>query len=370
MLRRNNPTLQSAPPESGLSGVRVAFQREVREILIIKPSSMGDVVHTLPAVGVIRRRFPHAHISWLVKPEWASLLQGHPFIDEVLSVPFRWRNLLGLFQTVRRRPFDLVVDFQGLFRSAVLGYLTWAPVRVGFADGREKSHWFYTDVVPTRPGVIHAIERYLALAEAVGGDIREFSFSIRPTGDAAAVVDLFLKEAGLSERASFAIIHPSSRWESKRWNSDRFAELGDWLVGEKNLPVVFIGGPGDEEEIDRLINRMKRPAVNGAGRLNLIELAELIRRASIFISNDSGPMHLAAAVGTPVIALFGPTDPEKVGPYGAGHVVIQKEIECSGCGRNRCVQQNRCMNAIEIGDVQRAIDQGSRSAPNKKKGAV
>ena len=327
-----------------------------REILVIKPSSLGDILHALPAVGAIRKRFSEAHISWLVKPEWAELLKGHPYIDEVISSPFSWGGLPALIGSVRKRPFDLVIDLQGLLRSALLGFLTPAPFRVGFAEGREGAPWFYTDQVGVPGGVEHAVDRYRRVAKALGGVLQEVDFGLAPSAEAVVSVNRLMEEIGLAGPARFALIHPTARWDSKKWPGERFAELGDWLVEEKKMPLIFIGSQGEREEVGRILSMMKQPASSIAGRTSLLETAEVIKRGQFFICNDSGPMHLAVAMGTPVFALFGPTDPDQVGPYGAGHTVIQKKIDCAGCGRNRCVRENQCMKGISTEEVIEAID--------------
>ncbi|HZR46786.1 MAG TPA: glycosyltransferase family 9 protein [Candidatus Manganitrophaceae bacterium] len=351
MLERKEVIRKDAPPLS-----EAVKKVDFREILIIKPSSLGDIIHALPAVGVIRKRFDRARISWLVKPEWSALLKGHPFIDEAITAPFTWGSLPELIRSVRRRRFDLVVDLQGLFRSAFLGWVTGAPVRLGFADGREGAPWFYTDRVAVPAGVDHAVDRYRVVAKALGGLLREADFGLTPPPEAVSSADRLLAEAGLAG-AAFAIIHPTARWENKKWPAERFAALGDWLIAEKKMPLLFIGGPGEREEVARVISMMKEPAFNAAGKSSLLESAELIRRARFFICNDSGPMHLAAAMKTPLFALFGPTDPGKVGPYGAAHTVIQKKIDCFGCGRGRCARENQCMKAISVEEVQQAIEE-------------
>lgn len=331
-------------------------RRDFRKILIIKPSSLGDIVDALPAVGAIRKRFPSARISWLVKSEWAAILKGHRAIDEVIAAPFRWGEVPQLIRAVRKHPFDLVVDLQGLLRSALLGYATGASVRIGFSAAREGAPWFYTDRVAVPEGVVHAIDRYRRVAKALGCNVERVDFDIPSSAELAANVRRLLSEGGLPEPVSFALIHPTARWESKKWEPARFAAVADWLIREKKLPAVFVGGKGEREEVDRILQQMKQPAMNLAGKTTLPELAELIRQARFFVCNDSGPMHLAAAVGTPVVALFGPTDPRKIGPYGAGHTVIRKEVGCAGCRRNRCVRGNECMKAISVDEVAQAIE--------------
>lgn len=331
-------------------------ERDFKEILIIKPSSLGDIIDALPAVGAIRKRFPSARISWLVKPEWAGILKGHPAIDEVIAVPFRWGAVFQLMQAVRKRSFDLVVDLQGLLRSAILGRAAGASVRIGFAAAREGAPWFYTDRVPIPEGVVHAVDRYRMIAKGLGCDVETVNFDIPSSVEIGRNIRRLLSEGGFSEATPFVLIHPTARWESKKWEPIRFSELADWLAREKKLPIVFVGSKGEKEEVDRILGRMKQPAINFAGKTSLLELAELIRRAAFFICNDSGPMHLASAVGTPVVALFGPTDPRKIGPYGTGHTIIRKESSCAGCRRDRCARGNECMKAISVDEVIRAIE--------------
>ncbi|MDC4223301.1 MAG: hypothetical protein MPW15_03390 [Candidatus Manganitrophus sp.] len=147
---------------------------------------MGDIIDALPAVGAIRKRFPSARISWLVKPEWAGILKGHSAIDEVIAVPFRWGEVRQLIQAVRKRPFDLVVDLQGLLRSAILGHATGASVRIGFSAAREGAPWFYTDRVPIPEGVVHAVDRYRRMAKALGCDVEGVHFDIPSSTEFAA----------------------------------------------------------------------------------------------------------------------------------------------------------------------------------------
>jgi len=327
-------------------GARSAF----KNILIIKPSSLGDIVDALPAVGAIRRKFKTARISWLVKEEWAPILHAHPYIDHVIAAPFRWGALPHLARAMREPAFDLVVDLQGLLRSAVLGRATGAGVRVGFAAAREGAPWFYTDRVTEAPGVTHAVERYLAIARFLGGEGKGDDFGIVSSPATRERVARFLNESGVKGDAPFAVFHATARWQNKRWPQKRFAALARALTA-RGRPVVFIGSASEREELARWMSEVAPPAINAAGRFTLPETAALLRRAAFCVCNDSGPMHLAAAVGTRVIALFGPTDPRKVGPYGPGHVVIQKHGDCAGCGRHACVRDNACMRAIEVDDV-------------------
>jgi heptosyltransferase-1 len=265
-------------------------------ILIIKPSSLGDVIHALPTVNLIRRQFPDAHLTWLINAELSSLLKNCPVINDRIEFHRHesgtWWSLL---RRLRREHFDLVVDLQGLFRSGLFAFVTGAARRVGLSDSREGARWFYTEIVPVRRE--HAVTRYL-----------------RVTGQTGPIE--FPLGVGDRKRENLIALNPLARWESKIWGDEKFSALLDRLPADR---VVLIGSARERDRIES-INRGR--ARNLAGTLDLYELAELYRRCAVVITNDTGPMHLAAAVGTPVIALFGPTDPALVGPYGSGHTVL------------------------------------------------
>ncbi len=271
-------------------------------ILIVKPSSLGDVIHALPTVNLIRQRFPDAHIAWLINAELSSLLQRCPLINDRIEFRRRDRRAwLPLLNQLRRQHFDLVVDLQGLLRTGIFSAATRAPRRIGLSDAREGARLFYTEVVPVPRE--HAVNRYLRAARHLGCPDGPIEFPLGLEGPAPS--------------RPLIALNPLARWETKIWGDDRFSALLDRLPAER---VVLIGSAGERDRIEA-INRGR--ARNLAGTLDLYELAELYRQCAVVITNDTGPMHLAAAVGTPVIALFGPTDPALVGPYGAGHTVFR-----------------------------------------------
>jgi heptosyltransferase-1 len=268
-----------------------------RRILVVKPSSLGDVIHALPTVNLLRRQFPDAHISWLINAELSSLLKKCPVIND--RIEFHRHDAgswFSLLRRLRRERFDLVVDLQGLFRSGFFAFVTGAPRRIGLSDAREGARWFYSEVVPVQRE--HAVTRYL-----------------RVTGQTGPVE--FPLGVGDRKRENLIALNPLARWETKIWGDANFSALLGRLPADR---VVLIGSARERDRIET-INRGR--ARNLAGTLDLYELAELYRQCAVVITNDTGPMHLAAAVGAPVIALFGPTDPELVGPYGPGHIVLR-----------------------------------------------
>jgi len=310
---------------------------DYRHILLIKPSSLGDIVHAMPTCAAIRRAYPGARLTWLVKREWAGLVERIDGVDQVWPVEPTLKGWLSQISPLRAERFDLVVDLQGLFRSAAIGWLSGTPLLVGFANGRECSPWFYSRRVRVPRSEMHAVDRYLLVAEAVGAvkaDPPEFRFRI-PQADHDEV-DRLLSRSGVTPETSWVAMNVSARWPTKRWPAASFAEVADRLQQEGWGAVVMIGGPDDRADVAAVIENMKTPAINLAGASSVGWLPALLSKASLLITNDSGPMHIAAAAGTPVVALFGPTSAVRTGPYGVGHSVVTGNVPCRPCFSRTC----------------------------------
>lgn len=329
----------------------IEFPTAPRRILIIKPSALGDVVHTLPVLNLLRRRWAEAHIAWVVGGAFAELLEGHPQLSEVIRFERRrfargWRDpsaAAGLFRfgrELRHGEFDLVIDLQGLLRSGWMTMRTRAPVRVGFSNARELAHLFYTHRIPTEIGEQHAIDRYLALCEALGCGREPVEFRFHVTGaDRARVAEL----VGRVRR--YAVLLPGTNWMTKRWPVEEFAALVRPLRERFELESIVCGAPDTAEIASRITG-----AINLAGRTNLRELVALLERADIVIANDSGPMHIAAALGRPLVTVFGPTNPVRTGPYRRIDSVARIDIECSPCYSRRCSHQS-CLRWLSVEHV-------------------
>lgn len=310
---------------------------DYRHILLIKPSSMGDIVHAMPTCAAIRRAYPKARLTWLVKREWAGLVERIEGVDRVWPVDSTLIGWLSQVSPLRAEHFDLVIDLQGLLRSAAIGWLSGSPLLVGFANGREGSPWFYSKSVPVPSLEMHAVDRYLVVAKAVGAvafGTPEFHFRI-PQADRDEVERLLLR-SGVTPGTSWVAMNVSARWPTKRWPAESFAEVADRLQQEGYGPVVLIGGPDERAEVAAVRGKMKVPAIDLAGASTVGLLPALLSKASLLITNDSGPMHIAAAVGTPVVALFGPTSAVLTGPYGAGHSVLTGNVSCRPCFSRTC----------------------------------
>ena len=346
------------------------------QLLLVKPSSFGDIIHTLPVLDAIHRSWPRTAVDWIVKPEWMALLEGHLMLRDVLPFPTSWGAWRRSIAMVRSRRYDMVLDLQGLLRSGLLTVSSGSPMRIGFANGREGSPWCYTRRIETPGGsmggsrrvtntaAIHAIDRYLFLAREagvlIGGPVR---FPLPPWPAAERWVDHAWEEAGIRPLERVCVIHPAARWATKRWPAERFAMLADRLAGEGGWRVVLVAGAGERDQAAEVSAMSKRPHLDLSGQTTLPQLAAVLRRAALLVTNDSGPMHLAVAVGTPVVALFGPTEPRAVGPYGPGHMVLWKAVDCSSCTRQHCVRDLACLTAITVEEVCAAVESIRRPTP-------
>lgn len=331
-----------------------------RRILLIKPSSLGDIVHTLPVIFALKQRFPESHLTWLVKEQWAGLVERAEGVDRVWPVRPGLSGWLSQVPMLRRGRFDLAIDLQGLFRSAAIGWLSGCRVRVGFANGREGSPWFYTRKVPVPTSEMHAVDRYLIVAEAVGAKRdADAQFRFREPDSDRLQVDALLRQNGLTGTPWIAM-QVSARWPTKRWPGSSFAAVADCIQREGWARVALIGGPDERIEAGKVASAMQTAPVDLTGGCAVGLLPALLRRASLLITNDSGPMHVAAAVATPVVALFGPTSPLRTGPYGQGHRVLTNPVPCSPCFSRNCTNDVRlaCLTGIDPGAVLTAVRAG------------
>jgi heptosyltransferase-1 len=310
---------------------------DYRRVLLIKPSSLGDIVHAMPVVSALKVRWPDAHLTWFVKRQWADLVHRFEDVDRIWPVDSTVGGWLGQVRALRGEGFDLVIDLQGLFRSGALAWLSGSPVRIGFANGREGSPCFYTHRVPVSSMEMHAVDRYLLVAAALGASPQskpQFRFK-KLEEDLAAIRDLCEKNK-FSVQKSWVAISITARWPTKRWPLSSFAAVIDQLTREGLGPIVLIGSSDEKHEAGQLKAITTSSFVDLTGAVPLGFLPALLSRASVLITNDSGPMHIAAAVGTPVVALFGPTSPIRTGPYGSGHAVLNHKVSCSPCFSRYC----------------------------------
>jgi lipopolysaccharide heptosyltransferase I len=365
--------------------------RDFRKILLIKLSAVGDVVHTIPVLNKLRQRYPSAQIDWLVTPAIAELLRHNPAISNVIEfarddwsrpwtlAPFF--NYTRLAAKLRANAYDLVVDMHGQFRTAVFVLASGAPVRIGFdrprasvweasprsfpaearkhawQGAREGSWLAYTHHIPVPTLDIHAVDRYLGVGPMLGLDAGPPDFSFPIPQAASASVEGLLRNRGLAG-APLLTMAPGTIWETKHWGSGKYAEVARHFL--RNGFAVALMGSRRERAVCEEVARLAPGAVDIAGETTLTELAALIRRSAMSVTNDSGPMHLAVALDRPVVSVFGPTDPVWIGPYGRAGAVLQAGVSCSPCllrQLSRCRYGHVCMENVSAGAVIERMEQ-------------
>ncbi len=338
-------------------------------ILIVRLSSLGDLIHTLPAVAAVRRRFPDARIDWLVEARHRDILLGNPDVSGLIEVdtlgwrrkllsPRTWGEIRAALAKLRERRYDFVLDLQGTLKSAVSAFLARSDRRIGFAASHLKERaaaFLYTERVSTNGGRPHVIDRHLGLLRALDIAAEGRSFSSFPIGrsDAAeAAAERELKRLGFSD---FAVLNPGGSWETKRWSPSKFGLLAIEIEREWKLPSLVVFGPG-EEELARSVVEASKGSARLAPQTSVPELVPYIRKARLFVSGDTGPLHLASACGAPAVGIFGPTDPARNGPFGDGDETVWKKVPCSPCYKTRCPGfGNVCLTSIEVEDVLGAV---------------
>jgi heptosyltransferase I len=364
---RLSPQLKRWPSIPELRTMNLSGKR----ILIVKPSSLGDVVHTLPLAHAIKRCYPTCHIGWIVQKGFVAMLESDPAVDEIIPVfipstsdPKAPRGAFlaaakATWQVIRRlrkrfldAPHDIVLDLHASFRSGLMVRTNPGGLRIGFADAKELNTWFQHELIVPRSDLTHAVDKNLAFAERLGCQVMPVDFRVHTSPAARTRVRKFLDQEGVDESQRLVYANPAARWETKFWTVEAWAELADRLTEGAGAAVVFAGGSGDEPYIRRIAARAKADSVLvAAAKLNLAESTALIEASDVYVGVDSGPMHIAAFLETPVIALFGPTDPAKVGPYGPGHRVIRRGgLDCLACRKRSCANR-LCLEGLSAETV-------------------
>jgi len=340
-------------------------------ILIIKLSAIGDVVHSLPLLEVLRQRFPLARIDWLVEEDASGIVEGHPSINGLLVFPRKsWlqrfkkkgesisvgREAARFIRGLRSKRYDIVIDLQGLLKSGVLTFLAMGKRKIALNNGREGSWLFVHERVAVPSREMHALERYLYIARSLGVEDPRWDGSIPVFENDKAYVDALLGKQDLDR--ILVAVNPMAKWETKLWEPSRFALLADRINEKLGAAVIFTGSGADRDAIGAIQSEMKTEALNLTGRTTLKQLACLYQRCAVVISTDTGPMHIAAAMKSPiVVGLFGPTSPLRTGPYGAGQRVVRAGVACSPCFKKRC-NDMRCMRQITVDMVYEAVKEG------------
>lgn len=350
----------------------------VRKILAIRLDAIGDFLMTTPALRALRSRWPAAELHVLVQPGVGAVARGLPWIDRAKTLPCNFlmradgvgrgagRWLSGA-RGLRRERYDLAVDFTGLFHSAAAARATGAPVRVGFRRKLVLGHFraegfshFYTHEFPPAEG-LHIAQEMNLLAAALGARADDGGWEMGRDPRARLEAERVLARAGIDpEEGPLVVVHPSAKWPPKRWPSTGFAETIDILQGRGWRAVVILG-PGEKEILEGLRGACRTSPVFLWPPAPLETLGALLEKADVFVGNDSGPMHMAAAMGTPVVAIFGPTQPDRCRPKGSPFTAFYAALECSPCPlyftRERCRRgHNYCMDGFRPSSVAAAVE--------------
>ncbi len=328
-----------------------------QRVLVVRLSAIGDVIHTLPVACALRDAFPQAGIAWVVESRAAALLRGHPAIDELVELPRGFLKSPACVWQLRRQlrhwhP-DVAIDVQSLSKSAIVAWLSGARWRIGFArpEGREIAPWL--NRIQVRPRAVHVVEQYLELLEPLGIVRPAVRFGIPELAGEGQAAEALIHQAGLA--GGFAVLNAGSGWPSKRWPNDRFAAVACHLGEVWHLPSLVVWAGEEERRWAEAIVQGARGHAKLAPATSLRELAAVLRRARLLVSTDTGPLHLAAAVGTPCVGLYGPWPAERNGPYGRPHIAIQK-IRFEGTTRQRRTAPASLMEAIDVATVCQACD--------------
>jgi heptosyltransferase I len=336
----------------------------VKGALIVRLGSLGDVVHAIPAAAALREAFPLARIDWVTHPSYLPLLELVPAVDNRIGIDTRQLvpsgngndgrpyDVLTVLRILRRAAYDVVLDLQGLIKSAALARLVGASRTIGFPREHLReplARLFYTEAAD--PGAAsHVIHKNLGLLGVLGVSHPPVAFPLRIPPSAAA------DEVALAHARGFALINPGAAWPNKRWPAARFGALAQALRERHGLSSVVLWGPGEEP--------LAREVVAGAGgaatlapATTIADLFAIAREARVMISGDTGPLHIAAAVGTPVVALFGPTRADRNGPWNTGDLSISRVHQCECLYQRTCRRPIPCIDDIAIGEVLHAVEQ-------------
>ena len=344
------------------------------KILVLRLSSVGDVIRTLPAVKALKEHYPSSHITWIVEEPSKTLLESQPEIDEVIMFPRkRWtegiKSARGLWRTfgearrfvsdLRKRQFDVAIDFHGVLKSGLLCFLSGSLKRIGFdRKSTKEGNFLFSNVKVSLPGErMNRFQRNFALLGALGLEVKTFNPGLHIPAKDQAYVDSFFNSLSPSPKGLWVAIHPgtSPKISFKRWMPDKYSQLADRLVRELQATVIFTWGPGELSLVENIRKGMREPSFVGPPTESLMQLAEVFRRCKVYVGGDTGPMYLASLVRTPIVVVYGPTDPVLYEPLGLYRKVV-KEVGCNPCypGRKRSCNELNCLKMITVDDVFKA----------------
>ena len=337
------------------------------DILIVRLSAIGDVVHALSVVVPLKKHYPGCRITWMIEEEAADILRSYSGIDRVIVLRRkRWlrqlksgqvtkalRQATAFVKTLRSMEYDLVLDFQGLFKSGIVSFLSRSKRKIGYKNAREGSSLFYSEKAPATDFNDHAIKRHQVILKHLGINDPEISYEPFFNVSDERAVDNLLDNIGVDRGKLLVTVHPAATWKTKVWPKEKVVELCDRLVNEFSCQVVLVGSYAEEPFLTDMASKAKNEVKNLAGKTKLSELACLISKSDLLVTTDSGPMHIACASASPVVAIMGPTAPWRTGPFGDDYRVVRHDLSCSPCfKRTECpLMHHNCMKEISVEEV-------------------
>lgn len=333
-------------------------------ILVVRLDRMGDVVLSTPVLKALRDAYPDARITFMVRPYVKDIAEGNPSVDEVITYD-KGKGLsgdLGFIKLLRDKKFDLAVVLHPTFRTNWIIFLSGIPKRLGF-DRKKKMGVLLTDRIPDKKhlGLKHEIDYTLDILRYIGIDAKDRKMHVPVSRVSQTRAREMLESGGISDSDTVVAINPGASCPSKRWPAKRFAAAADALSKRRGVRIVIISGEADKRLGEEMASSMKENCLNLSGKTTVGDIAGILKRSKLFISNDSGPVHVACAVGTPVIAIFGRSDrglsPRRWGPSNKGDVVVHKDVGCLECLAHNCVFGFKCLQAVTVDEVVRAAEE-------------
>ncbi|MDO8535489.1 MAG: lipopolysaccharide heptosyltransferase II [Candidatus Omnitrophota bacterium] len=336
-----------------------------KRIIIVRMDRIGDVVLSTPALKAVRDAYPDGHIAVLVRPYARDVVDGNPNIDEVITYDKlgKEKSVIGKIRficSLKNKKFDIAIIFHPKNSSHILTFLAGIPERLGYG---KKSRIFLTKKIPhtKQYGLRHEIDYVLELLRYVGIEASSKDLCMPVNSASDGKIEKLFKENGISQSDIVITIHPAASCRSRRWALERFAKAADTIAEKYGARIVIISGPGDDKLMgDKVATMIKSKALNLAGKTSVSDIASILRRSRLLISNDSGPVHISCAVGTPVISIFGRKDrglsPARWGPVGKRDIAIHKDAGCDICLAHNCKRGFKCLDMISVEDVLSAAD--------------
>ena len=334
----------------------------LQNVLIVKLSALGDVIHALPVSYAIKETFPDAKVTWVVEPPSLELLKMNPCVDKIILFNKKsFRTLKGFMreffpfkQELQSQSYDAVLDLQGLFKSAAIAFFAKSNIKLGICNMRELSDKISKPVVGENAQG-HIVERYLDTARAVGCVVDKVTFPLRVPVAESEKARAIMEHAGLRDGNPFVTFVVGANWPNKRWPTKNFAALGDWFYQLAVVPVLVGSGDVDAQRAKEIESQMEIPPINLVNRTNIAQLTHVIRSSRLVIGGDTGPVHLGAALGVRTVMLMGPTNVERNGPFGQLAHAVEVERPCKGCWKRACPKDEDCLDKIPVAFVEDKI---------------